>query len=334
MYSGVPNHLVISSGEAKPKNEVGHPQAIRYTWQRLEARPDMPGVYGFFVNAKVYNIIWSDTSGPVISPPIPWENLGPLECYIHSLYCPPSDHPLWDPSITNPTLLEPSETAKPRSPGEKIEAVPHWTIEFKGKIYKDCYLFQVGDCWGRRTTVFMHDGDDEDDFAVIKDSYPDERRRFDEIELFEHIHEGAIFPGVARVLDAGDVEGNDGEPIVTPRPAVDGPEGVARRGKKRLVMGSRGSRLTAAKSVRDILMAIYDGTEGMKFPLFLMFPLEPDTLSLIVHRALVNQKHYLHRDISLYNFLIYPLHAKGSMGKKKLIEKLPKFIKDILGIDW
>ena len=99
-------------------------------------------------------------------------------------------------------------------------------------------------------------------------------------------------------------------------------------------MGSRGSRLTAAESVRDILMAVYDGTEGMRLPFFSTFSSEPDSLFLVVHRALVNQRHYLHRDISLYNFLLYPQHAKGSMGEKKLIEKLPKFIKELLNKPW
>ena len=234
----------------------------------------MPGVYGFFVNAEVYSITWSDPSGLVISPPIPWTNLRPLECYIHSLYFPRSDHPLWDPSITDPTLKKPSETAS-RSPDEKIEAVPHWTIEFDGKIYKDCYLSHVGSCRGRRTTVFMHDGDDKDDFAVIKDSYPDDRRRFEEIALLNYIHEDVIFPGVVRVLAAGDVKGFDGKPIVT-RSTADGPGKVGRRGKKRLVMGSRGSQPSAAESVKDVLMAIYDGAEGIvQSPFFSCCRLSP-----------------------------------------------------------
>ena len=292
----------------------------------------MPGVYGFFVNSEVYRIIWLDPSGLAISPCIPWENLEPLKCYIHSLYHPPSDHHLWDPSITNPTLLTPSETAKPRSSDEKLEVAPHWTIEFDDKIHKDCYLFHMGSCRGRRTTVFMCDGDDEDDFAVIKDSYPDERSRFEETALLDYIHEAAIFPGVVRVLAAGDVLDRDGTPVRTPRLTTVGPPKVDRRSKKRLVMGSRGSQLTAARSVRDILMAVYDGTEGMMS--HSRFLSGPNTTFPTVHRALVNEKDYLHRDISLYNFLIYPQHAKGSMGTKRLIKNLPKFIKDVLGIPW
>ena len=114
LYAGVPNHLVISSGEWKPKAQLDDERAICDTWQPLEPRPDMPGVHGFFVNSEVYSIIWLDPSGLAISPCIPWENLEPLECYIHSLYHPPSGHHLWDPSITNPTLLTPSDRKSTR----------------------------------------------------------------------------------------------------------------------------------------------------------------------------------------------------------------------------
>ena len=178
----------------------------------------------------------------------------------------------------------------------------------------------------------MCDDDDEDDFAVIKDSYPDERSRFEETALLDYIHEAAIFPGVVRVLAAGDVLDRDGTPVRTPRLTTVGPPKVDRRSKKRLVMGSRGSQLTAARSVRDILMAVYDGTEGTMS--HLRFLSGPNTTFLTVHRALVNEKGYLHRDISLDNFLIYPQHANGSMGAKQLIKNSPKFIKDILVIPW
>ena len=101
--------------------------------------------------------------------------------------------------------------------------------------------------------------DDEDDFVVIKDAYPDDRRRFQEGALLKLIHEAGIFPGVVRVLEWGDVEGCDGSIITTARPAS---RKVARRTKKRLVMGSRGSRLSSAKSVKELLMAVFDGVEG------------------------------------------------------------------------
>ena len=198
-------------------------------------------------------------------------------------------------------------------------------------IYKDSYLLHVGSCRGRRMTAFMHIGDSEDDLAIINDSYP--RRQFEEIALLHHIREeDTTFQDVVCVLTAGDSGSRGGNPTVIPRPT--GPDRVDRWWKKRLVIGNRGSRLTAAKSVRDILMGVYDVTEGTRFLLFSTFSPEPDTLSFIAHRALVNQKHYLHLDISPFNFLIYPQDNKGSIETKKLIENSPKFIKSILGIPW
>ena len=124
--------------------------------------------------------------------------------------------------------------------------------------------------------------EDAEDFAVIKDSYRDVQRRFQEDDLLRHIHSDGNspdvvrnFPGVVRVLAAGDVKGFDGKPIVT-RSTTDGPGKVGRRGKKRLVMGSRGSQPSAAESVKDVLMAIYDGAEGIvQSPFFSCCRLSP-----------------------------------------------------------
>lgn len=261
VYYGVPIYEVISTVEIKPDTVIGDPQAIRYTKQLLEARPDMPGVYGLCANAEAYSIIWSDPSGPVSSSPIQWDNIKPLEAYVRSLYAPPTSkgHHLWDPTITSPTLRDSVESDKTEGKAQ----VTCWTIDYGDKTYEDCEQIHTGDCWGRRTTVFEHN-DDSGNFAIIKDAYRDDSRRFEEAALLKHIHGEGIFPGVVRLMDSGEVEGDNGSPISTARPAgrSTGGEKVTRRTKKRLIMGSRGKRLCAAKSVKDLLMTVYDGVEG------------------------------------------------------------------------
>ena len=258
VYSGIPCYKILSAGECKPGTDPTIARRIGYTWQNLEARPDMPGVYGFAANTREYSIIWSDPSGPAISPPVLWSDLGLLEQYVHSLYVPPKGHHLLDPSITSPTRHVPVNN--PKRAGEQT----HWTISFGGKEYKNCHHIHVGDSWGRRTNVFMYDNpDDSGDFAVIKDAFPDDRRRFKEDALLEHIHSEGVFPGMVRPLASGKVRGCDDSVITT----VSAPGRIDRQTKNRLVMGSRGSRVSAAKSVKDILMAAYDGVEG-KIPFY------------------------------------------------------------------
>ncbi|KAK7690220.1 hypothetical protein QCA50_006872 [Cerrena zonata] len=303
VYSDVPSYHIATFCEGKPKTISGADQAMRYTCQLLELRPDMPGVYGLCVNTKNYNIVWSDSSGPVTSAPIEWDDLKPLEAYIRSLYVPPKGHHLWDPSITSPTLLPLAEC-----PDKKLKV--HWNIKTEEREYKDCVRIHIGDGWGRRTTVFMHD-DSSGNFAVIKDSFRDDRRRYEEASLLKHIHSEGTFPGVVRLIASGEVAGRDGSPIETARPYVE--KEVDHWTKKRIVMGSRGSQLYAAESVREVLMTMYDGNE--------------------VLRALVNERDYMHRDVSINNFLTNAEHARNTLAANGFIKNRPLFIDDILGID-
>lgn len=253
-YSGVPCYELISTAECKPGTKPGSTQAMRYTEQLLEARPDMIGVYGLSANARTYAIVWSDASGPVSSPPIEWSNFGPLERYVYSLYVPRKGMHTQDPTITSPTLRVPTIQTEGKKKGL------HWSIEYGGKKYEECHQFHTAEGFGRRTTVYMYNNPgNPKDFAVIKDAYRDDRRRFKEADLLKHIHEEGIFPGVVRPLASGEVNGLDGSPIGTASAAA---SGIIYRSKQRVVMGSRGSKLDAAESVKDILMAIYDGVEG------------------------------------------------------------------------
>ena len=54
VYSGVPCYHLVTVVECKPGTKPGDAQAMRYTEQLLEARPDMSGVYGLCANAEKY----------------------------------------------------------------------------------------------------------------------------------------------------------------------------------------------------------------------------------------------------------------------------------------
>ena len=101
--------------------------------------------------------------------------------------------------------------------------------------------------------------DDDGGFVVIKDLYLDDRRRFQEGALLEHIHNSGIFPGVVRVIALDEVLDSNRLPVTTARLAADI---VECRTKKRLIIGSRGSRLSNAGSAKELLVAVHDGVEG------------------------------------------------------------------------
>ena len=98
--------------------------------------------------------------------------------------------------------------------------------------------------------------EDTDDFAVIKNSYRDVQRPL------RCIHSNSSFPGVVRVTDSGLVTGHDGSPIATSYPTT---IEATHRKKNRLVIGIRGSKLENAKSVKNILKAVFDGVEGTHY---------------------------------------------------------------------
>ncbi|OBZ76719.1 hypothetical protein A0H81_03221 [Grifola frondosa] len=282
-YKSVPYHLTQTLVEAKPTTEDGRAQAASYAWQHLQARPDHPGVYVLTAKPQYYQVVWSDPSGTVASARTPWNNLRLLACYIYSLYCPPDDHVLHDLSIDV------------EGAGGDPFAAPEWTITSGGHIYEHCHIKFVGQAWGRRTTVFETPKSMEE-FAIIKEYYRDDKRRYEEDKLIEEIHSEGLFPGVVRLISTETVtiQSDDSQntleknskkasnsssrkacrvssvpkpiatarqvskEIVTARGKKDEERTVVHRTKRRLVMGSRGESLLRAKSVHDLLKAIYD----------------------------------------------------------------------------
>ncbi|OBZ76718.1 hypothetical protein A0H81_03222 [Grifola frondosa] len=278
-------------------------------------------------------ISWTDSSGSVASPEISWKNIAPLAAYIQSLYSPPPQHLLRDTSV----VCTESKDAP--------LGLPTWKIKIGRTWYADCKLIFVGRGAGRRTTVWewqekvvrkikklpkrlpkvpenaprkgkgkakkvekpaeeeptdddetkdMKDEQHTGKFVIIKDTYQKGRfYRLQEARFLEWIHEEGLIPGVE---------------VAT---ACQMTEDVRRGVKTRFVMGSTGSRLDTAKSVSDLLKAIYDVLE--------------------VHRRVVMDCHILHRDMSINNILMYPRHTNATSRQPlKYVSDPPLFIDDIL----
>lgn len=102
---------------------------------------------------------------------------------------------------------------------------------------------------------------------MIKDAYRDEGRRFKEKDLVKQIHNEGIVPGVVRILNAVDVKTGplDSDPLLSTAGGMTAAAHVVHRTKTRLVMGSSGDRLHKAKTVGDLVKAIYDVVEGLFF---------------------------------------------------------------------
>lgn len=240
-YRGVHYNRVVSVIECKPKRGNGWAQASTYYWQLMEARPDMPGVYGLSAKPQGYQVLWSDACGTVISPITEWNKLDLLEGYVYSLYFPPKGHFLFDPTITSST-------------GDSDMKQPMWTIKSpRGVEYSRCLKLFTGSSWGRRTSIWRQQGQ----ALVIKDSFREDVRRFEESKFLQDIHDSGIFPGVVRTLELPKLD-----PKSTAIATALRVDRVARK-RTRLILGSYGEPLENARSVKDILMAVYDILEGM-----------------------------------------------------------------------
>ncbi|KAI0072547.1 hypothetical protein K474DRAFT_1667686 [Panus rudis PR-1116 ss-1] len=311
-YLKVPSYKVNSIIELKPQRGKGSgaSQAISYLWDHRTARPDMPGVYALYANLKGYQIIWADAAGPRITTTIAWSDfeLELLFAYVYSIYKPPKGHHIFDPTI------QPSPFPVA---GVEVEKQITYTITIpdsaaeggEDRVYYDCLPVYWGPTFGRRTTVFLSQPENLDDLTVIKDSFSSDGRRFKEIQLLERAHGDGIVPGVVRLRneDGKDHILVDGEPIST---AYRGEDDKKHRTLDRLEMRSFGQPFSRAKSLLDLLKATYDVLEA--------------------HRHLVLHRGVLHRDLSIYNVLMYPQHGKKNHEEDVYVEDPPYFIEEVL----
>ncbi|KAI0708690.1 hypothetical protein C8Q76DRAFT_859848 [Earliella scabrosa] len=292
VYKEVPHHRVEAIVEGKSQRRGGgRAQASAYAYRHHQARPDHPMVYCLVVKPQWYQVILSSPDGVVASDETKWEDLSLLAGYVYSHYNPPSGHILYDPTIAC-------------NPGEGSKDLPTWTITFKDQKYTDGSFLFIGEPWGRGTTVFQtHDAKGRT--IIIKDLYRHFKRRFQEEAILSHIHADGDVPGVVRLKGAEIV-------MAGSRPITYGSEedGTLRI-KYRLALWDHGERLLQARSVNDFLEAIYDALE--------------------VHRTLLKERSVLHRDMSIYNILMYPKWAALEDENRSVLKNAPPFIQDILG---
>ncbi|KAI0752692.1 hypothetical protein C8Q80DRAFT_1147700 [Daedaleopsis nitida] len=187
------------------------------------------------------------------------------------------------------------------SPGEKPEDLPTWSIKLNGKTYGDGSLIFIGEPWGQRTTVFLT-RDKLGETYVIKDTYRHFKRRFLEEDILTHIHAKGDLPGIVRLKAA--------EQVKTQNRTIQcgSSEAGTLRIKTRLALHDYGERLLKATSLNDLLEAVYDALE--------------------VHRTLLRQRRVLHRDMSIYNILMYP-QWKDVKGRQ-VADDAPPMIDDVL----
>ncbi|TBU25404.1 hypothetical protein BD311DRAFT_790439 [Dichomitus squalens] len=291
VYKGVPHHRVEAIVEAKPiAKSGGRRQATTYAYRHHQARPDHPAFYCLVVKPDWYQVLLSDPTGVVASAETPWDHddLRLLAAYIYSHYDPPRDHFLWDDTIG-------------WIHGESLADPPTWKVNVQGQWYTHGRFVFVGEPWGRRTTI-LRVSDDDGGEIVIKEVYRHHQRRCKEEEILAHVHGDGDVLGVVRLKGAEHVTTNN----ETIKCAARGEETV--RTKERFALFDSGSCLLDAKTVNDLLEAVYDALE--------------------VHRTVLLERKVLHRDMSLYNFLMYP--KWGGVSGRPVSEKTPVSIRDVL----
>ncbi|KAI0324375.1 hypothetical protein GY45DRAFT_1331625 [Cubamyces sp. BRFM 1775] len=288
-YKNIPYHRVETVVEAKAiyggGEAGGRAQATRYAFKLQQARPDRPGVYVLSIKPQHFQVVFSSPVGVTASEHALWTNLPALCSYVYSLYDPPDGHFLYDPTITwrEPTPL----------------GAPVWDIVTTNRRFTGAKLIFVGDPWARRTTVFRVEKKGSPTL-MLKESYLDCGRRFQEYELLEQVHEEGYLPGVLCPLGHEFVVA-DGREIV-----FHGPQSMTRK-KHRIWCADVGFELTLAESVNDLLKAVYDALE--------------------VHRTMACERRILHRDMSFFNVFMYPQLGPRD---RPCMDNCPPLIDDVM----
>ncbi|KAI1791249.1 hypothetical protein LXA43DRAFT_1061457 [Ganoderma leucocontextum] len=286
VYKQVPHHRVEAIVEAKSeRNGGGRRQATTYAYRHHQARPDRPGFYVLVIKPQWYQVLYSDPTGVFASPETPWKNMGLLVAYLYSHYYPPDGHFLWDDTIW---WSEPEDGPCP---------FPSWKVRFDGKMYENCRLIFIGEPWTRLTNVFETE-DANGKSMIIKDYYRQRGRRFKEEEILTQIHGEGDLLGVVRLKGHESVKRLE---FVLKGAGTE-------RSRERFAFLDTGSRLLKAKTLNDLLKAIYDALE--------------------VHRTQLLQRKVLHRDMSIYNILMYPEWT--SMEGRHVNKNSPLMIDDVL----
>jgi hypothetical protein len=108
---------------------------------------------------------------------------------------------------------------------------------------------------GRRTHIFVNNVNPASlngvAITVIKDQYCRPGRRFDEVEVLQHVHSSGEIPGVVHMVHSEDVKGDGGTPVRS-----------GERYKKRIGLAEYGKPFMDLKTPLEALKAIYDLLES------------------------------------------------------------------------
>ncbi|THH06214.1 hypothetical protein EW145_g4231, partial [Phellinidium pouzarii] len=276
------------------------------------ALPSLAGMLYLAWDRRAFVLYWSDTSGILRSEDYDINDIKSWDVlfrYVYTVVNPLPDLPTRDPTMS----IKSTGVLKPK-----------WEINCNKQTFNASFLFGAPS-HSRQTCVFW----DDVKKRVIKDHWRDEDRRYNESEILEKIKG---IPGTGQVDFSEVVKGpGDSGDLSTSKLHSGGKctlkiagRRVPRRTKQRSVLKSKGDPLSKRKSVRQILMAVYDGIEA--------------------HQACLKHKRVLHRDVSRYNLLINPVHhdtefddeqAPGAKFINRVLDPNEKCVKEegIL-IDW
>ncbi|KAH9903419.1 hypothetical protein C8Q73DRAFT_51940 [Cubamyces lactineus] len=294
-YRDIPYHRVETVVELGHKRRAfeSRRRASSDIHHILQARSDRPACYAMSATPGCFELFYGSPLGLQTSQVLYWTDLETLCAWVYSLYDPPDGHILYDRTIS-----------WQESPGTPFSA-PTWTVTTEDLDLSGAVIEFVGYPYGRQTTVFRAAMADQPGPVIIKDYFFDDDKLYEEAEVLHwNVHGDGFVPGVVRLLSFQNVA-NDGKMIIFRHPT----ERLIMT-KRRLVFADYGVGLENAKSVNDLLMAIYDILE--------------------VHRTVAARRHVLHRDMSLANILMYPQlnRCEGVPWMKDM----PPLIDDVLGV--
>ncbi|KAI5116182.1 hypothetical protein M0805_002681 [Coniferiporia weirii] len=274
------NELVSLCEVKKASTGDVHVQAGSYLYVLPRCRPDLAGMLYMSWENQHFHLYWSDTSGIIRSPSYPFSKARSwkiLFLYVRTIWDPLPSFPTRDPTMS-------------LSMGRSL--TPKWKIQTKQRMFI-AELFFSTSAHGRQTCVFL----DEVAKRVIKDHWRDTHRRFRESIILQMI-KGV--PGVVQVdfSEVITVEIEGAEVPLRTNEMHSGPNALKERDgstrsaphreKQRSVLKTTGDGLDKRTTVRQLLMALYDGIEG--------------------HGLCLGKKRVLHRDVSQNNIIINPVH--------------------------
>ncbi|KJA13870.1 hypothetical protein HYPSUDRAFT_49570 [Hypholoma sublateritium FD-334 SS-4] len=251
-------------------------QAASYSILLLQARPDLLAGQGFCVTKSGIMLIFASSSGVTMTEALNMSvaaNRVLLYAFITRLYEP-------DPNMVDPSIKRRWDDTAPK---------PHYVFDITltpgdgdpvvCSGYRTVY---ARESLGQRAHIFINEANPTSfrgaAIPVIKDAYCDQNTRFTEDEIIKRIHREGDVPGIVRVAYAELVcyGGPDRTVIVR-----DG------RQKTRLCLTEFGRSIMECKTVKDVLIVMYDQLESTR----------------VMHR----NRNVIHRDISIGNIMFRDL---------------------------